>query len=90
MAPDETPLGQAMTRTLETEHTASETNGLGWFQLEQDGTSCWMHNGMTGGSSSFMAFCPEQELGIVILMNQQDLQFTLTQQGMKILDSFVQ
>ena len=63
--------------------------GLGWMITEIKGERCYYHNGMTGGSSSFLGACPEQEFGIILLMNQQDLKFTLTKAGLDSLEALV-
>ena len=63
--------------------------GLGWMIFDIEGERCYVHDGMTGGSSSFVGACPEQELGIILLMNQQDLKFTLTKAGLDALRSLV-
>ena len=67
----------------------NEEVGLGWMIVEIEGERCYFHNGMTGGSSSFIGACPEQEFGVVLLMNQQDLKFTLTKAGLDSLESLI-
>ena len=86
MNPDNSPQGLAMQLTLKEEHSTLKTMGLGWHLHEQP-NRCWYHNGMTGGSSSFIGFCPDAQTGIVILMNQSDPKFRLTQSGLQSLEA---
>ncbi len=38
---------------------------------------------------TFLGTCPNQEFGVILLMKQQDLKFTLTKAGMRSLESLV-
>lgn len=81
---------QTMQRTLEAHHEEGKRQvGLGWMMENLEGEQCYWHNGMTGGTSSFVAYCPQPELGLVLLMNQQDLKFTLTNSGIKALKELI-
>ena len=44
---------------------------------------------MTGGSTSFIANCPSKNVAMVLLMNQQDLKFSLTNSGMKVIEDLL-
>ncbi len=54
-------------------HLTADENGmamgLGWLIAERDGRRIWWHNGGTGGFRSFMAFDPQQQMGVVVLSN---------------------
>lgn len=43
--------------------------GLGWLIAEENGRRIWWHNGGTGGFRSFMAFDPQQQIGVIVLSN---------------------
>lgn len=43
--------------------------GMGWFELDLDGTTIYMHGGNVPDFSAFMALVPEQERGLVVLFN---------------------
>lgn len=53
------------------EHMDNVAVGYGWFQGPKTirGEKATWHNGQTGGFSSFIAFLPEQEQGVVALAN---------------------
>ena len=83
--------GEGFTNTLKTHYKdAGSEVGLGWMIIDVEGMRCYFHNGMTGGSSSFVASCPDQEFGVVLLMNQQDLKMTLTEAGLNSVKELVQ
>jgi D-alanyl-D-alanine-carboxypeptidase/D-alanyl-D-alanine-endopeptidase len=63
----------------------SSKTGLGWMRKETDETVCWWHNGQTGGSASFVGFCPAIEFGVVLLMNETPLAHPLTEIGIEAL-----
>ena len=44
---------------------------LGWHILTQEGREFVWHNGGTGGYSSFVGFCPQTGVGIVVLANSE-------------------
>lgn len=70
----DSPLGPAIAECLE-EHYAMMPGrgigiGFGWMRYkEKDGTTTHWHNGGTYGSSSFITFNREKEMGLVILSN---------------------
>jgi len=43
--------------------------GLAWHIIVVNGVNYYFHNGGTNGSSSFLAFNPEKQLGLVLLSN---------------------
>ncbi|MDQ2070087.1 serine hydrolase domain-containing protein [Natronospira bacteriovora] len=43
--------------------------GLGWIIRERNGETVYWHNGRTGGYSSFLAWMPESERGLIMLAN---------------------
>lgn len=43
--------------------------GMGWFEVDLDGTTTYSHGGNVPDFSSFMALVPEQERGLVVLFN---------------------
>lgn len=62
--------------------------GLGWIKYNPDndpGTTIVWHSGQLSGSSSFMAFIPEKQLGIFILSNSPRSR-KLTRDGFRILN----
>lgn len=64
-------LGDAITLSQQqTFKINAQTNiGLGWFMNTYEGQTYYFHNGATGGYSSFMAFSPQKNKGIVLLTN---------------------
>jgi CubicO group peptidase (beta-lactamase class C family) len=51
--------------------SATASYGLGWFVDEYKGVQVIHHGGNTFGFSSDLAFMPEKNIGIVVLVNQQ-------------------
>ncbi len=51
--------------------SATASYGLGWFVDEYKGVQVMHHGGNTFGFSSDLAFMPEKNIGIVVLVNQQ-------------------
>ncbi|MCA8941678.1 MAG: beta-lactamase family protein [Planctomycetes bacterium] len=45
--------------------------GLGWHVMRIGELGIWWHNGGTGGSRSFLAVCPDRQVGIVVLSNSE-------------------
>jgi CubicO group peptidase (beta-lactamase class C family) len=43
--------------------------GMGWFELDLDGTKTYSHGGNVPDFSAFMALVPEQDKGLVVLLN---------------------
>lgn len=43
--------------------------GMGWFEIDLDGTTTYSHGGNVPDFSAFMALVPEQERGLVVLFN---------------------
>ena len=66
-----TPLATAIELTQEKRHPAFVimSVGLGWFMRDYDGRRVWWHNGGTGGFTSFVAFCRNPAVGVVVLCN---------------------
>lgn len=68
------PLGPAIAECLQEHYAIMPGRGIGigfgWMRFrEKDGTITHWHNGGTYGSSSFITFNREKELGLVILSN---------------------
>jgi CubicO group peptidase (beta-lactamase class C family) len=86
----ESALAYRLPNHLKTHYKDDKTEvGLGWFIQEFSSERCYFHNGMTGGSSSFVGVCPDQHFAVIALMNQQDLKFTLTAAGLQSMDDLV-
>jgi len=43
--------------------------GMGWFEIDLDGTTTYSHGGNVPDFSAFMALVPEQKRGAVVLLN---------------------
>jgi CubicO group peptidase (beta-lactamase class C family) len=43
--------------------------GMGWFEVDLDGTTTYLHGGNVPDFSAFMALVPEQKRGLVVLFN---------------------
>jgi CubicO group peptidase (beta-lactamase class C family) len=43
--------------------------GMGWFEIDVDGTKTYSHGGNVPDFSAFMALVPEQKRGVVVLFN---------------------
>lgn len=69
----ETPLKQTLQSTHKVRHKIDGTLsvGLAWhvLTLSKDEPPIVWHNGGTGGYSSFVAFCKERKVGVVLLSN---------------------
>lgn len=66
--------GSKTTLTLREKATEAQmAMGLGWFVREHMGKSYFWHNGATGGFSSFLAFSPAENWGLVVLSNSQQV-----------------
>ncbi len=66
-----TPLAAAMAATQERRQSAFVimSVGLGWFMRDYDGRRVWWHNGGTGGFTTFVAFCENPAVAVVVLCN---------------------
>jgi serine-type D-Ala-D-Ala carboxypeptidase/endopeptidase len=70
----DTPLGSAMAAMLAVRRPTGTPDldiALGWHLSRQDGRELVWHNGGTGGYSSFIGFCPQARIGIVVLANSE-------------------
>jgi CubicO group peptidase (beta-lactamase class C family) len=68
------PLGSAMAAMLAVRRPTGTPDldiALGWHVSTQEGRELVWHNGGTGGYSSFIAFCPQARVGIVVLANSE-------------------
>jgi D-alanyl-D-alanine-carboxypeptidase/D-alanyl-D-alanine-endopeptidase len=66
----ESPLAPAMKAMFEVRRTLGKANiGLGWFIFPMDGQEIAMHDGGTGGFSSFVGYDPKKRIGVVVLSN---------------------
>ena len=45
------------------------SQGLVWYTLDVAGHTTWSHSGMDGGVSTIMGYCPESDLGAIVLTN---------------------
>jgi CubicO group peptidase (beta-lactamase class C family) len=61
----------AETREPQVEVTTTIDYGLGWFTEDYQGLQIISHGGNTFGFTSYLAFIPEAELGIALLVNAQ-------------------
>lgn len=67
---EHTPLDRAMAKSREVHFKVPDSAndiGLCW-QIRRSGDIVW-HNGQTGGYHSFVAFVPENQVGVVVLCN---------------------
>ncbi|MFN7118783.1 MAG: serine hydrolase domain-containing protein [Saprospiraceae bacterium] len=68
-------LGKAFQQMRNTTYSGKGTDGLdykiglAWFELTIDNQQVWVHDGGTGGSSSFIFICPAKNLAMVFLSN---------------------
>lgn len=74
----QTPLGKALQTMQAARHKEDDTSsmGLAW-QIQALGTeypSILWHNGGTGGYCSFIGFCRERKVGVVVLSNTSSLE----------------
>jgi serine-type D-Ala-D-Ala carboxypeptidase/endopeptidase len=70
----DTPLGSAMAAMLAVRRPTGTPDldiALGWHVSTQEGREFVWHNGGTGGYSSFIGFCPQARIGIVVLANSE-------------------
>jgi D-alanyl-D-alanine-carboxypeptidase/D-alanyl-D-alanine-endopeptidase len=68
------PLGSAMGAMLTVRRPTGTREldiALGWHVSTQQGREFVWHNGGTGGYSSFVGFCPQSGVGIVVLANSE-------------------
>jgi D-alanyl-D-alanine-carboxypeptidase/D-alanyl-D-alanine-endopeptidase len=68
------PLGSAMASMLAVRRPTGTPDleiALGWHVSRQEGREFVWHNGGTGGYSSFIGFCPQARVGIVVLANSE-------------------
>lgn len=50
----------------------STSYGLGWFVSQVDGKKLFYHGGNIDGYSTFISFMPEEQLGVIVLTNQNN------------------
>jgi len=68
-----TPEGRTLAKAIAASHAIQEDAGdgmhiaLNWIRV--DATGMFWHNGASGGYSSFVAFNPDEDLGVVVLYN---------------------
>lgn len=67
LAPPEDALGRAIATTQEEISQAGRTMGMGWMVAPLNGNAVHVHEGGTGGFSSFVAFDRDRGRGVVIL-----------------------
>ncbi len=69
--PGSTPLGPAIDSALRPRVTVSAAReiGLGWNHDRRDGQRVIWHNGMTGGFTAIVAFCPAKGTGAAAVAN---------------------
>lgn len=69
--PDATPLASALRQVMEPRARAADhlRVGLGWHLLDRHGATWLLHNGGTGGFSSFIAIETQAEASICVLSN---------------------
>jgi serine-type D-Ala-D-Ala carboxypeptidase/endopeptidase len=68
------PLGRAVAAMLAVRRLTGTPDldiALGWHVSTQGGRELAWHNGGTGGYSSFIGFCPQTRVGIVVLANSE-------------------
>ena len=71
VAPAGTPLADALALSLDTHHAGPPAVGLGWFHGVLNGRPAVFHDGMVGGSASFLGVVPEAGVAVVVLTNKQ-------------------
>lgn len=67
-----TPLEKAIDLTHQITLNNDARIGLAWHIIVVGGVDYYFHNGGTGGSSSFMAFNKDKQLGVIILSNSAE------------------
>lgn len=70
MEPDKTPLAAALKlsfRPWRPVDSPTVMAGLGWVILNVKGKTIIMHDGGTAGHRSFIGFCPQEKIGVVVL-----------------------
>jgi len=66
----ESPLAPAMKAMLEVRRPAGQIKiGLAWLISSSDGREIVLHNGATGGFSSFVGYSSQERIGAVVLSN---------------------
>src|SRR5262245_15427918 len=74
LAESDSSLGSAMAAMRSVRRPTGTPNldiALGWHILTQEGREFVWHNGGTGGYSSFVGFCPQTGVGVVVLANSE-------------------
>ena len=74
LAPETTPLAEALALATAPHAEAPDLGGqigLGWILTSTPNGPFLWHNGMTGGSASFVGVLPEAGVGVVVLTNRQ-------------------
>lgn len=69
MAKPTTKLTKAMALTHQATYNKDVRVGLGWHIITVNNVDYYFHDGDTGGSSSFMAYNIEKNIGVIILSN---------------------
>lgn len=65
------PAAIAMTHLLRADVSPQMKVGMGWLYTEE--THMYWHDGGTGGYTSFVFFQPDQDHGVVVLYNRDDI-----------------
>ena len=86
MMKDAGKLSQAMDLTHGITYDKEITIGLGWHMGKNGNDNYLWHNGGTGGSSSYMAFSPDNNIAVVVLSNSTENTDAVGQDIFKLLD----
>jgi len=83
---EQDPLYEAMQLAIQKwrpTDTPATAIGLGWHIDSENALDFVWHNGGSGGSRSYVAMLPKQQLGVVVLSNSSDM--TVEELGKKVL-----
>lgn len=64
-----------------------ETQGLGFYSWQLDGEEVWGHNGGESGAETEITWWPDQEIGVIVLMNAEGKANTLERIELAIHDA---
>jgi len=79
-------LKEAMKKTQHLYYNGSDAAmGLGWFWGTVGGVNMWNHTGQVGGYCSFTGFSPAQDIGVVLLCNNNTSVDNLAEQLVEVL-----